>query len=145
LGETWSALDRPAVVVVALLRFSASRVYPDAVGAPLAMQRASSSWGRRLRLMPAEGSPRLSLCPLRLGGEPQPSSHRPGTPSSRFTDATTFPERRSRETLLHPRACAMQITWRIKYKGTRNVGIKLNGSTVIAAIGTRCGWINPAV
>jgi len=43
LGETWSALDRPAVVVVALLRFYASRVYPDAVGEPLAMQRASSS------------------------------------------------------------------------------------------------------
>ena len=39
----------------------------------------------------------------------------------------------------------MQIMCKIKNNGTKNVGIKLNGNTVIAAIGTLPGRMNPTI
>ena len=36
--------------------------------------------------------------------------------------------------VFHCLACAIVITWRIKYSGTKNVGIRLSGSTVIGSI-----------
>ena len=37
-------------------------------------------------------------------------------------------------TFFHPRACAIEITWNIRSRGTKNVGTRLSGSTVIGSM-----------